>query len=61
MDIDESPKPKHLHVVGEVLDAISIAELQSRIAALTDEIRRIEAEIARKQTSRAAADAFFKS
>jgi uncharacterized small protein (DUF1192 family) len=50
-----------LHVVGEVLDAISIAELQSRIAALTDEIRRIEAEIARKQTSRAAADAFFKS
>jgi uncharacterized small protein (DUF1192 family) len=61
MDNDEQPKPKHIHVLGENLEAISLDELQLRIGALAEEIQRIEAEVKRKQSSRVAADAFFKS
>jgi uncharacterized small protein (DUF1192 family) len=61
MDMDELPKPKHIHVLGEVLDAVSIDELKLRVAALREEINRLESEITRKQGSKTAADAFFKS
>jgi len=61
MDPDDLPAKKPDLVIGETLDAISIAELQQRIAALEAEIARIRAEIARKQASRSAADAFFRS
>ena len=53
-----APKPRH--AVGEPLDAVSVDELRERVALLRDEIARIEAEIAAKQASRSAADAFFK-
>jgi uncharacterized small protein (DUF1192 family) len=61
MDLDELPKPKHEHVVGEKLDTISVDELKARVGILTAEIARLEAEIVKKQSSKAAADAFFKS
>jgi uncharacterized small protein (DUF1192 family) len=60
MDMDELPKPKHVHVLGEVLDAISVDELKLRVGALKNEINRLESEIARKEASKTAADAFFK-
>jgi uncharacterized small protein (DUF1192 family) len=61
MDMDELPKPKHEHVLGENLEAISVDELKFRVAALEREISRIQAEISKKQASRDAASAFFKS
>jgi uncharacterized small protein (DUF1192 family) len=61
MDLDDLPKPQANPGVGEPLDSISIAELEQRIIAFEGEIARIKAEIARKQASKAAADAFFKS
>ena len=61
MELDDLPKPKHEHVLGENLEAISLDELNLRVKVLTREIERIQAEILRKQASRNAADAFFKS
>jgi uncharacterized small protein (DUF1192 family) len=61
MELDNLPKPKHEHVIGENLDAISFDELGLRIALLQQEIQRIETERTRKQASRLAADSFFKS
>ena len=61
MNLEDLPKPKHEHVLGENLEAISLDELNLRVTLLAREIERIEAEIARKQASRSAADAFFKS
>jgi uncharacterized small protein (DUF1192 family) len=61
MDPEETPKPRPNMVIGESLDVISVAELEQRIQALEAEIIRVREEIARKQASRSAADAFFKS
>ena len=60
MDIEDIPKPKPSMVIGENLDAISVAELEHRIVALEAEIARVRAEIAKKQAGKAAAAAFFK-
>ena len=61
MDLEDAPKKPANMVIGENLDAISVAELEQRIQALESEIVRLKAEIAKKQASRSAADAFFKS
>ena len=61
MEPDDLPRPKHVHVLGESLEVISLEELRLRVLALEQEIQRIHAEIQRKQASRSAADAFFKS
>ena len=61
MDLDEAPKKPANMVIGENLDAISVAELEQRIQALESEIARLRTEIAKKQASRNAADAFFKN
>ena len=61
MEQEDLPRPKHVHVLGESLEAISLDELHLRIAALQMEIARIQAEIARKKASKSMADAFFKS
>ena len=60
MDLENEPRPKPNMVIGENLDDISVAELEQRISALDSEITRIRAEIAKKQTSKAAAAAFFR-
>jgi uncharacterized small protein (DUF1192 family) len=61
MDLDDAPKKPANMVIGENLDAISVAELEHRIQALDSEIIRLKAEIAKKQASRSAADAFFRN
>lgn len=57
MDWDEprdkaAPPPKY--------DAMSVADLEARIAALEAEIARIRQVIAQKQAARSAASGFFK-
>ena len=61
MDLDDAPKKPANMVIGESLDAISVAELEQRVQALESEIVRLKAEIAKKQASRNAADAFFRN
>lgn len=58
-DDDIRPKPSE-HNIGMALDALSIAELQARIALLQDEIGRLKAAIEAKGKSRSAAEAAFK-
>jgi len=62
MDWDtDRPKPTRPAItVGEPLGSLSIAELEARIAALTQEIERVRQEVRAKQAHEAAATAFFK-
>ena len=60
MDMEDMPKPRATMIVGENLDAISIAELEQRIESLEAEIVRVRAEIAKKHAGKSAAAAFFK-
>jgi len=60
IDDDDRPKKNLVHEIGQELTLISVKELQERIALLKEEIGRLEADIARKQASRSAADQFFK-
>jgi len=59
-DDDDRPKKKIVHEIGQELALLSVKELQERIALMQDEIARLEAAIASKQTSRNVADTFFK-
>jgi uncharacterized small protein (DUF1192 family) len=59
-DEDDRPKKKIVHELGQDLTLLSVRELTERIALLKDEIARLEADIAKKQASRSAADQFFK-
>jgi uncharacterized small protein (DUF1192 family) len=58
---EDLPQKKPNMVIGENLDAISVAELEQRIVILDSEIARLRAEIAKKRASAAAAAAFFKT
>ena len=60
IDDDDRPKKKISHEIGQELTLLSVAELNERIALLRGEIARLEADIAKKQASRSAADQFFK-
>jgi uncharacterized small protein (DUF1192 family) len=60
MDEDDRPKKKIAHEIGQDLTLLSVGELRERIALLQGEIARLEADIASKQSSRSAADQFFK-
>jgi uncharacterized small protein (DUF1192 family) len=57
---DLEPKPKADGFVRQELSRMGIAELEARIALLEGEIDRCRAEIAKRQSTRANADAFFK-
>jgi uncharacterized small protein (DUF1192 family) len=59
-DDDDRPKKKLSHEIGQDLTLLSVGELNERIALLKDEIARLEADIKGKQSSKAAADLFFK-
>ncbi|HEY8595510.1 MAG TPA: DUF1192 domain-containing protein [Devosiaceae bacterium] len=62
MDEDDGRvRPKATHVLGETLDALSIDELEERIAALEAEIGRLRAAIGHKSATRSAAEGFFKT
>jgi uncharacterized small protein (DUF1192 family) len=58
-DTEERRKPKG-HEVGMMLDAMSVEELNERIALLRAEIVRLEQALAARQTTRAAADSLFR-
>jgi uncharacterized small protein (DUF1192 family) len=58
-DDDEVRKPKG-HEVGMPIDAMSVDELEMRIAMLRGEIGRLEQAIAARRNTRAAADSLFK-
>jgi uncharacterized small protein (DUF1192 family) len=60
IDEDDRPKKKVTHEIGQDLALLSIEELQERIAVLKEEIARLDAEVARKHSSRNVADGFFK-
>lgn len=57
---EERPAPPPDPFVGVDLSRLSVEEIHARIAALKGEIERLEAALAHKQASRAAADAAFK-
>jgi len=59
-DDDDRPKRKIVHEIGQDLSLISVAELGERIGLLREEIARLEADMAKKQASRSAADQIFK-
>lgn len=57
---DEPRKPAKAHVVGQDVSLISVDELSERIAALREEILRLEAEREKRGATRSAADALFR-
>ena len=58
---DEEPKKKAKpHEIGQDLALLSVAELGERIGLLKAEIARLEAELASKGTTKAAAEALFR-
>ncbi len=59
-DEDDRPKKKLVHEIGQDLALISVGEVAERIALLQQEIVRLEADMAKKQTQRSVADQFFK-
>ena len=59
-DDDDRPKKKIVHEIGQDLTLLSVNELKERIVLMHDEIARLEADIAKKQSSRSTADQFFK-
>ena len=60
IDDEERPKKKLVHEIGQDLTLLSVEELAARIALLNEEIKRLEADVAKKRATRAAADQFFK-
>lgn len=57
----EEPRKKTSEIVlGEDISTLSVFELEGRITALKNEIARSEAAILLRQSTRSAADAFFK-
>ena len=60
MDEDDRPKKKVAHEIGQDLTLLSVEELAARVALLTEEIARLEADMTKKRATRAAADQFFK-
>ena len=57
---DDRPKKKIAHEIGQDLTLLSAGELTERIGILKDEIARLEADMARKQAMKSAADSIFK-
>lgn len=53
------PRPRASFELGQPLDALSVAEIDERVAQLRAEIERLETARAGKQAAGAAAQAFF--
>ena len=60
MFIDDDFDPKTKKLKPRVLDLLSVDELRIYINDLQNEIMRAEADIAKKEKSKAAADSLFK-
>ncbi|AHB48595.1 hypothetical protein W911_09660 [Hyphomicrobium nitrativorans NL23] len=62
MDWDEArPKTTKSASIGDNLETLSVAELEERIGAFSEEIERIRAELTRKRAHESAAAALFKA
>jgi uncharacterized small protein (DUF1192 family) len=61
-DPDQAPRPPSAQrfIPPPTLEGWGVAELRAYVAALQAEIGRAEAAIARQETHRSAADAFFR-
>jgi uncharacterized small protein (DUF1192 family) len=57
---DDAPIRKRTRLEKLPLDPLGVEELRDYIGELREEIARVEADIARKQGHRSAADAFFR-
>jgi len=57
---DDRPKQTISHEIGQDLSLLSVGEIDERVALLRAEIGRLEADRAKKEASRSAADAVFK-
>ena len=57
---DEPVKKKVIHEIGQDLSTLSVGELEERIAQLSAEIERLQAERTAKGATRNAADAMFR-
>jgi uncharacterized small protein (DUF1192 family) len=60
LDDEEKPKKKLVHEIGQDLALLSAAELSERIALLQGEISRLQADMAKKQAVKSAADMVFR-
>jgi uncharacterized small protein (DUF1192 family) len=58
---DEPRRPPAQHQIGQDLSALSLHEIDERIALLRAEIARLEEARTRKAASMSAAGAFFKT
>jgi uncharacterized small protein (DUF1192 family) len=58
---DDKPKQKVTHEIGQELALLSVFELRERIDLMREEIARLEAAAAAKDSAKDAAAAFFKS
>jgi uncharacterized small protein (DUF1192 family) len=57
---DEPRKKQKPHEIGQDLSLLSVGELAERIGLLREEIRRLEAELQAKGTTKSAAEALFR-
>ena len=61
MDWDDArPTPPKSASIGDNLETLSVAELESRIAAFAAEIERLKAELDRKRAHESAAETLIK-
>lgn len=60
MEDPAEPRKKVVHEIGTDLSQLSVFELKERITALNAEIARIEVAVQKKESSKNAADNFFK-
>jgi uncharacterized small protein (DUF1192 family) len=59
-DEDDAPRPRRAFEIGQPLDLMSVHEIDETIAALREEIARLEAARAAKASASTAAEEFFK-
>jgi uncharacterized small protein (DUF1192 family) len=57
---DDQPKPKKGITLGDDLHTFSVGELEARLSALAEEIKRVERELQAKKAHEAAAASLFK-
>ena len=60
MEEEQHPRRKVVHEVGQLLDDVSVHELDERIVLLKDEIERLEQARLRKQQALTAAGSVFR-
>ncbi|MSP03079.1 MAG: DUF1192 domain-containing protein [Acetobacteraceae bacterium] len=57
---EDAPVRRRIRLEKLLLDPLGIEELRDYIGELREEIARVEADIARKNSHKSAADAFFR-